>query len=689
MKSRIKLFLVIILFHLSVGSNAQWIPCSGMDGAWCDELYRTDSTLVTYCISTGIYTRDIDSNSWSQKFQLIPMDFTVAGPCIAAFQYYTFYRSFDKGETWDTLDLTANIPYQLVGIDSVLFLNDFACCILKSEDYGSTWNATNNPSPSAFEFTIAAHDSTLFFIDYPQTAVFFSYNKGETWNSLSLAGLPSSIYWIQDICGYGGTWWAALDGGGIYKYSTATNFWTCMNDSIVIRHLSVNTNVLYGCGYGLWQLNSNWNGWILRSDGLPETNVNGFLNVGDTFFCSTDAGVFKSLSDLQWEPFSTGLHGGNAGCISSMNDEVWVTWGSSLYKSEDNGISFVSADDEKFYVPLKIEITDSLYYLFDGKTFYISNDHGDSWSEEIAGLPGFSNSGIDDFAVGDNYIYLGYKNQLYRSGVSPVYWEPAPIETFEDLVSLQAHGNALLILGTGAAPDPYPVKISHNEGTSIEPVTLIPATYYLTLHTENNRFFVSAETKVYISDDDGYTWDSVEVDLSDMRIYDVAMTDEALLVSGNGYGGFMPRIHGSYDNGLTWSDLLGNLLYTGSYSISPINISGNRVIVGTSGSGLWYRDDLLTGIKQHQKPPSNGIFVYPDPANSLIIIRIENARNDRSGTLQIRAMSGQITGQFPGIKFSNGVSDKPVDISNLPRGMYLLSIIMDDGTTLNTKFIKE
>ena len=41
-----------------------------------------------------------------------------------------------------------------------------------------------------------------------------------------------------------------------------------MTDTLAFDHFAVLTNVLYGYGTGIWQLNSNWNAWIPRTEGL-------------------------------------------------------------------------------------------------------------------------------------------------------------------------------------------------------------------------------------------------------------------------------------------------------------------------------------------------------------------------------------------------------------------------------------
>src|SRR5512138_2589762 len=126
MKSWLRLFLVVAIVQFAYPSSAQWIPAAGMEGAPCDRPYLIDSNLVMNSGPAGIFTRHVDSANWEQKFHLNMMGYTVAGECIMVHLYNSFFRSFDLGETWDTLELfSLQSPMYLTSIDTILFVYDY------------------------------------------------------------------------------------------------------------------------------------------------------------------------------------------------------------------------------------------------------------------------------------------------------------------------------------------------------------------------------------------------------------------------------------------------------------------------------------------------------------------------------------------------------------------------------------
>ena len=119
-----------------------------MNGAQCDHIYLIDSVLVTATTPSGIATRHVDSAYWPPYDHMDIMGYTVAGPCIATFLYNTFYRSFDYGGTWDTLELDALAPICFIGVDSVLFYYEYGAAIMCLYDYGTSWDSVPSPSPT-------------------------------------------------------------------------------------------------------------------------------------------------------------------------------------------------------------------------------------------------------------------------------------------------------------------------------------------------------------------------------------------------------------------------------------------------------------------------------------------------------------------------------------------------------------
>ena len=409
-----------------------------------------------------------------------------------------------------------------------------------------------------------------------------------------------------------------------------------MTDTLAFDHFTVLTNVLYGYGTGIWQLNSNWNAWIPRTDGLTCNRVTGLLNIDTMFYCVSEDGPFRAMGDFIWQPFMTGLHGGGVYCISSLNNEVWAGWNDDLYHSFDYGTSFGKVDNcpgqgsgKKFIM------TDSLFYLKDQHSFYISYDHGNSWIEEISGIPPNPPGNFQDFSVGDHFLFAACQNQLYRSAVYPVYWEPAPIPPFEHMYTIQANNSTVVMAGS---PN-YPVFITHDNGNSFDSLSFINSINFPILRNWDGRFYVFSEMDIWFSADEGYTWDTIPLDVEDFRITDLASNDEAMFSTGYWYFekscNFSPKIFITHDDGQNWESLVDNLENCGSSGFNSVHILGNRVLLGSNLNGLWSRDDILTSSKQESVVEKGGMKIFPNPAKTSFSIQIESMEGQNTGTVTL------------------------------------------------------
>ncbi|HNW76994.1 MAG TPA: T9SS type A sorting domain-containing protein [Bacteroidales bacterium] len=687
-------FIGLVLLLLSgIGAKAQWLPATGMEGAPCDGLFLIDSTLVTNSTPAGITVRHVDSVCWEPKLDLDIMGYAVAGQCIMSYFYNTFYRSFDAGETWDTLEpLNVDQPITFTGTDSVFFVLDGLNQVKCSYDYGASWNIVPSPSPTAGELYIFSHDSSLFCLDFPRTAIFETTDHGNLWTTIPLTGLPPTMcQYLMEVCRYGGTWWATSPYiSGIYKFSVANNSWSCMNDTLTFDHFKVLNNVLYGYGNGIWQLNANWNAWISRTEGLTCYSVTGLGCIDTTYYCVSEDGPFRAMGNLVWQPFMTGLYGGDVQYISSLDNEVWICLRDNLYHSSDYGADFESVvnypgcgNGQKFIM------TDSLFYLKDQYSFFVSDDHGISWKEEVAGLPPDYYGKISDFSVGESFLFMACQNRLYRSAADPVYWEPAPINQFGSLHALGAGNSTLVMAGLANCP----ICISHDNGNTVDTLEInIPGDDPI-LKYLNGRFYVFAGSTILYSADNGYTWDTIPLNIYDFTFTDMSATEEATFSTGYGYGlktcDFTPKVFITYDEGLNWTSIADNLEHCGSTFFGPIHLLGTRVFLGSSGNGFWYRDDILTGTEPEIPVERPGMSIFPNPAATSFLIKMQPGEPIPDGKITIRSVSGQIVVQPAIASFVNGTTTGPIDISNLSPGMYLVSFSSESGPILHAKFLKQ
>jgi hypothetical protein len=75
--------------------------------------------------------------------------------------------------------------------------------------------------------------------------------------------------------------------------------------------------------------------------------------------------------------------------------------------------------------------------------------------------------------------------------------------------------------------------------------------------------------------------------------------------------------------------------------------------------------------------PVSSAFIYPNPATDLLFIQ------SKEGIAQLHCSN--LMGQV----FSVEINNQEVNISNLPKGVYILTITKEDGKVMHEKFIKE
>ena len=112
------------------------------------------------------------------------------------------------------------------------------------------------------------------------------------------------------------------------------------------------------------------------------------------------------------------------------------------------------------------------------------------------------------------------------------------------------------------------------------------------------------------------------------------------------------------------------LLY--SY-IKTLAVSGSYVIAGTIGKGIWRRPiSEIVGLNE-LNPMHFDFNLYPNPNNGIFNIEIKNHPLDKIN-LEIYSLLGV---RILEIKDFNRQNSIPIDISNYPKGIYLVKINCD------------
>jgi hypothetical protein len=119
--------------------------------------------------------------------------------------------------------------------------------------------------------------------------------------------------------------------------------------------------------------------------------------------------------------------------------------------------------------------------------------------------------------------------------------------------------------------------------------------------------------------------------------------------------------------------------------INAVLIYNGGIFACPSKGGLWYRDDLMVGIKDDvfAKPAaSSRLTINPNPANDLIHVHFQNKLDDAE--YQVIDYSGKI--MMKGT-VENASNDFLINIPDLASGIYLV-VIQEENNVLLGKFLK-
>jgi hypothetical protein len=108
--------------------------------------------------------------------------------------------------------------------------------------------------------------------------------------------------------------------------------------------------------------------------------------------------------------------------------------------------------------------------------------------------------------------------------------------------------------------------------------------------------------------------------------------------------------------------------------------SDNRLfVVPGSYRGLWYRDDILTGIEPVKIVCQSGVVLSPNPAHDKVLVNYQ-ASGISAGFVSVFSIAGiRVVNQTPMEPASQGLT-KTLDIESLPAGIYLVCVHTAKGT---------
>jgi photosystem II stability/assembly factor-like uncharacterized protein len=431
--------------------------------------------------------------------------------------------------------------------------------VMKSTDGGTTWTAL------------------------PSTP-----NLGNCWYGLPLAVDPSDVNTVYASSG-GAEIVESVDGGQSWFTLQVGADGTGPHSDHHAFAFDANGNLLDGNDGGIWRLDNPAPGslqWTDLNTNLQLTQYIGIAldpSTADVAYGgSQDNGTSKFADNLAWQL----LLGGDGGFVrvdSNNPNTVYHEFDNiSLGRSDDGGLSWIqrtnginSSDPSNFYVAYVIDSANPNRLVLGTNRVYETINRGDLWrpisTPQSNGWTVSSN--IDSVATTPadlNTIYATTAGHIFVTFDDGLSWQqrdiPGAVDQFEDLkidpadpltayAVRERFGGGHLFMTTDGGMNWTDVSGNLPD---------LPA-YTLAIDSRTNTWYVGMDDGVYVSADQGNSWDRFGVGLPHVQVRDLELnTDLGILAAGTHGRGMweilVPPPDGSFGGARGTNTLVDDLL---------------------------------------------------------------------------------------------------------------------------------
>jgi hypothetical protein len=673
--------------------NAQWSQSQGIDEAEFSDVLVVDSVIFASG-PYGVKAQAVTGGPWEQKLftngSLSELHKTDSA--LFASNMYQLYRSKDNGNTWLRMDsewgFTNCVKFSTCSENKLFFIIDK---IYRSDDYGDTYYPVL--SLPVMPFSLSYSEGSLYYIcDHSYLdieKIYESDDLGITWDSVPTTGLdPLQLAISSGICKHNGVRWISLgDISSVYRFNDSQQEWVLSCDSLYFRRMRVVDNCLYGFTFehGLYRYDPLTESWIPENNGIETMYVTGMSCFDSTLYLATNVGAYKSSSNYDWDPDLLGLNQPAIYTTASKGNTVWTRSARGMFSSTDWGASFQYHAQGTVPIPDKMILTDTVYYFMGQNDFNKSNNQGITWKQQIEGLPGPGQGQFfADFDINSDYLFIATQQGLFRASHEDFTWLQLPALGASRVYKVIVNGPVIIV--SGYINDEFQTFRSADNGDTFELMSLQLS--QPSFKRGANKIYAFNFSLLYCSNDYGIAWFPIPFESSSVRCFDFEVSAAALVLSGAIYIGNATEnyLSASYDNGNSWFDIRDNLSGLSNDWFFQLTKSDNRLfVVPGSYRGLWYRDDILTGIEPGKTFSHSGIVLSPNPAHDQVLVTCKGADN-QTGFLTIYTATGiKVLGKKRMDLTSDGLS-ATVDITKLPSGIYIVNVMIG-AKVVNAKMI--
>ncbi len=568
--------------------------------------------------------------------------------------------------------------------------------IYKTTDGGFSWNILSNGLPSGMfsriSMTMSGTNSQILYCTFTDTTldlygIYKTSNGGLSWNQIVTSGLNNPLN--------GQGWYS----GGIFVNPT-------------------NNNELWLCGVDLWRSDDGGANWNLGAPNWWTYDVHADHHCvsfsATSVFASTDGGIYsKPFSSNTWSdienipnnqiyrvvthPFQEGLYIGGVQDNGTTGGNVSVLNNWDRYYGGDGFQARYNSDDPNFYYfetqnggivettdggnnfndvgsltdPNDRRNWDMPYFLSpqDQYTMYLATDRVYSYSAGSGFVSAISNDLTDGNIFGDRFHNISTIDQSALDG--------------NYIYAGTSDGNVWGSLNQGVGWNNITGNLPERYVTSVHASPKLASTIYVTHSGYKENEFIP---HVHRSANNGVSWIDVSGDLPQLAVNDIYIlpnhADSVLFVATDG------GVYASISSGIHWERLGVGMPVCAVYEVEYDTVN-HKLLAGTFARSLmsYNVDSMLYASSKDTTIDTTSVNeisteiynIFPNPANDYVNVLLKNSREQTVVTLF--NSEGKLLKTIPLKNYQS-----KIDVDEYVDGVYYLSI-KTNGKNLLQKII--